>query len=76
MKKIDLDNILVLANRIENISEQYDISLIDACVHYCESNDIEIEYVGDILKKNQRLSLKIEKEAEKLNFLRKKKRIK
>jgi len=37
---------------------------------YCERTGLEIEYVGEILEKNQHIRLLIQKEAEDLHFLK------
>jgi len=44
---------------------------IDAVVHWCEVNLIEIELVADLIKKNPLMTSKIQIEAENLNFLKK-----
>ena len=44
---------------------------MDAILHYCERNDIEIEAVAQYIRKNLVLKAKIQEEAEELNFLQK-----
>jgi hypothetical protein len=45
-------------------------SYIDAIVEWCEQNDQEVESVVDIIKMDQNSILKIQQEAESLNFLK------
>jgi len=45
-------------------------SYIDAIVQWCEQNDQEVESVVDIIKMDQNSILKIQQEAESLNFLK------
>lgn len=63
-----LDSIIV---DIENLVEMYDLSYIDACVLYCESNDLEVEYVGEIVQNNPSIKEKIQQEAEGLHYIKK-----
>ena len=44
---------------------------IDAVIHWCEVNTIEIEMVADLIKKDPLMTSKIQIEAENLNFLKK-----
>lgn len=76
MNKIDLDKLFLIGNEIDEMVERDNIDYIDACITYCEQNEIEIEYIGDILKKNQNIKSKILKEAERLNYVKKINRVK
>ena len=60
---------------IEEIVWKYDISFIDAIIHYCEENGFDIETIGEIAAQNPILLSKLQEEAEKLNFLEKKIRL-
>lgn len=46
-----------------------DVSLIDALIHYSETNNIEIELVGEIVRRSVILKSKVRDQAEKLNLL-------
>lgn len=76
MKKIDLDKLFLIGSEIEEMVDKQNIDYIDACITYCELNNIEIEYVGELMKKNQNIKSKIQREAEELNYLKKINRIK
>jgi Phage late-transcription coactivator len=56
---------------IENLvkKSQYQINYIDAIVHYCSENDIDIESVSKLVSKP--LKEKIRLDATKLNFMKK-----
>jgi hypothetical protein len=69
------EKILKITNDIEEIVYMLDIDYIDACIMYCELHNIEIEYIGEILKKNQALKSKLQFEAEQLNFIKKSNRL-
>jgi hypothetical protein len=56
---------------IEIIRRDKSVSLMDAIIHFCEKNDVEIEIVAQYIKKNIVLKAKIEEEAEELNFIQK-----
>ena len=49
-----------------------DVSLIDAIVYYAEQNDIEIELLGDIIRRSVVLKSKVRDDAERLNLLEEK----
>lgn len=55
--------------------EQYtnnEVSLIDALVHFSEKYDIEIELIGEIVRRSVVLKAKVRNDAEKLNLLEEK----
>ena len=55
--------------------EQYtnkEVSLIDALVHFSEKHDIEIELIGEIVRRSVVLKAKVRNDAEKLNLLEEK----
>ena len=61
----------VFSKQIESLCEQRNIEYIDAIVHWCETNTVEVEYAANFIKKNQVLKLKVQKEAEDLNYIKK-----
>lgn len=46
-----------------------DVSYIDALVYYAKIHDIEIEVIGEIVKRSPILKSKIRDDAEKLNLV-------
>lgn len=52
---------------IEGIVKEKKISYMDAIIHYCEKNDIDISTVGSMINKS--LKEKIQMEAQKKNML-------
>lgn len=54
---------------IENLVSKYDLDYMDAVVHYCEKNNIEIEAAAGIIRSNLRIKARLQDEAEELNFL-------
>lgn len=63
--------LLNVSRIIEDLVATKNLPYIDACIFYCEENDIEIEQLGDLLKNNENITTKIQVEAEDLNFLKK-----
>ena len=53
---------------IEQLAVEKNLSLMDAIIHYCDKNNIEVETVATKLSKN--LKEKIAFEAESLNLLK------
>lgn len=46
-----------------------DVTFIDALVHYADINDLEVELVGEIVRRSQVLKAKVREDAEELNLL-------
>jgi hypothetical protein len=59
---------------VEKIAHDNSMNYIDAIVHYCEMNEIEIEKVPKLISKP--LKEKLRYDAQKLNFIRKTSRAK
>lgn len=57
--------------QIEYLCEDKRMEYIDAVVYWCEVNGVEVEYAANMIKRNQVLKLKIQKEAENLNYVKK-----
>lgn len=64
-----------LTKEIEILVSKYKLDYIDAIVHFCEKNEIEIESVANLIRNNSRISSQIQIEAESLNFLPKRSRL-
>mgnify|MGYP001062172142 FL=1 len=54
---------------VERIAYENKMNYIDAIVHYCETNEIEIESVSKLISKP--LKEKLKYDAQKLNFIKK-----
>lgn len=55
--------------------KEKNMEYIDAVVHWCEINGLEIEYAAGLIKKDPLLMSKIQLEAEDLNYLKKSARL-
>jgi hypothetical protein len=75
MKKLELERLFLIGSQIEELVQKHELAYIDACLMYCEQNDFEIELIGEILKSNQFIKAKIQKEAENLNYIKKEQRL-
>jgi hypothetical protein len=64
-----------MIHEIERIVVEYKADYIDAIVHYCAKNDIEIETVASIIKSSGKLRSRLQAEGEVLNFLPKSARL-
>ena len=60
---------------IEKIRRAGSVDYMDAIIHYCEKNEVEIEVIAKYIKKNVVLKAKLQEEAEDLNFLMKTSRL-
>jgi hypothetical protein len=56
---------------IERIVNTYNIDYMDAVIHYCEKNNIEVETAASIIKSNLRIKSRLQLEAENLNYITK-----
>jgi len=62
------------SQEVEKIAYENSMNYIDAIVHYCETNDIEIETVSKLISKPLKEKLKFD--AQKLNYMKKTSRAK
>ena len=46
-----------------------EVSYIDAIVHFAHKHDIEIELIGDIIRRSAVLKSKVREDAERFNLL-------
>ena len=58
-----------LIKDIENLVTRHNLDYMDAVVHYCEKNNIEIEAAAMIIRNNIRIKSKLQSECEDLHFL-------
>lgn len=63
------NTVVEFMNEIERIRRSGNVDYIDAIVHYCDRNGIEIETVAKIIHKNALLKSRIQDEAETLNYI-------
>lgn len=54
---------------INDLVEKHDMDYIDAVLHFCQINNVEIESVASIIKNNLNFISVIQAEAEQLNYL-------
>lgn len=54
---------------IERLVSTYDLEYMDAVIHFCEKNNIEVETAASIIRSNLKIKSKLQLEAENLNFL-------
>lgn len=64
-----------LIKKIDSLVKENGIDYIDAVIHYCELNNLEIETVASVIKNSSYLKSNIQIEAENLNFLPKRARL-
>lgn len=62
-------------SEIEKLCRDDSVEYMDAILHYCEKNEVEIEVIAKFIQKNAVLKAKIQEEAENLNFLEKTSRL-
>lgn len=54
---------------IDRLASTLNIDYMDAVIHYCEKNNLEIEAAASLIRNNQRIKARLRSEAEDLNFL-------
>lgn len=54
---------------IEVLTKELRVNYIDAVMHYCEANNLEIETIASLIKSNVKMKAKLQEEAEELNYL-------
>lgn len=60
---------------VDNLVKTHNLSYIDAVVHYCTKNEIELEVAASMIKSNYRIKSHVQYEGEELNFLPKSARL-
>lgn len=60
---------------VRKLIEEKQMEYIDAVVHWCETNNLDIEYAASLVKTDPFIMSKIQIEAEDLNFLKKSARL-
>lgn len=55
---------------IELIVREKNIEYFEAVIHYCETNNIEVETAAALVKQNHVLKAKIQVEAESVNMVK------
>lgn len=55
---------------IDSMRKRTNVEYIDAIVHWCEKNNVEVEFVASIIKKDPIFKSKIAMEAQELNFIK------
>ena len=58
----------VILKEVENYVNK-DVTLIDALVHYSEVHNVEIELIGEIIRRSVVLKSKVREQAETLNLM-------
>jgi hypothetical protein len=66
MSKFNVD----LAKEIERLTKNGQVDIIDAVCHWCKENNVDVETVAALIKRDQVLKSKIQIEAESLNILK------
>jgi hypothetical protein len=72
MEEINLNNMINVSDfllEIERIASDKNIDYIDAIVHYCSKNGMEIETAADLIKKNAKIKAKVKLDAETIGYL-------
>lgn len=60
---------------IDRIAEENRINYIDAVIHFCEKNGIEIETAAALIKGSAKMKAKVQLDAEEQNYLPKTRRL-
>lgn len=66
---------LEFPEQIESIVRDHSLSYMEAVLHWCEERGYEADAGGDMVKKYPSIKSKIEREAQDLNFIKKRARL-
>jgi hypothetical protein len=72
MKKVNnksLKPVQEFVKEIEAYVKESKLDYLDAVLHYCELNSLEIETVAAMIRSSSRIKAKIQQEAEDANYL-------
>jgi hypothetical protein len=62
-------------NEVERLVNKHRLDYMDAVIHFCENNNIEIEQAAVMIRNNIRIKSKLQAQAEELHFLPKRARL-
>lgn len=62
-------------SEIEKLVRDNEIEYMEAVILWCERNGLEVEFAGELIRRNSVLKSKIQLEAENLNFMKKSARL-
>jgi len=74
MKKIKINGMQTSStflSEIEELVREKKIPYLDAIMHYCEKNEVEIETAASLIKMSTKMKGKLRAEAKSLNLLKK-----
>lgn len=54
---------------VDSLVKKHNLNYMDAVLHFCEKNDLEIEVAASMIKSNMRIKSMIQTEGEVLNIL-------
>jgi len=72
VKKITSETFI---REVETLVRDHDLDYMDAVLHFCEANGVEMETIASIIKNNPSIKSKVQEEAEGLHLLPKKSRL-
>lgn len=75
MKIANVKSSADFVKEIDKLASVKNLTYFDAVMHYCESNNIEVETAASLIKQSAVLKAKIQLEAENLNLVRKSARL-
>lgn len=58
-----------LYTEIETLVSKHGLDYIDAILHYCEKNQLEVEAVASMVKNSSKIKSQVQMEAEDLHYL-------
>jgi hypothetical protein len=59
------------STEVRKLIQEKNMEYIDAVVHWCELNNLEVEYAASLIKRDPFIMSRIQMEAEDLNYLKK-----
>lgn len=54
---------------LERLVKTHNMNYMDAIIHFCEKNQVEIETAASMIRSNMRIKAALQTEGEELNFL-------
>jgi len=66
-----LDKVMDFSAQVRQICSEKEMEYIDAVIHWCDTNNIEVELAANLIKQDANLMHDIQVEAESLNYLKK-----
>jgi len=71
----NLDSATIFELEIEQLILDYDFTVMESVLYWCEQRGLEVEYAADLIKKNRKIRQRLKDEGESLKMIKRRKHV-